>query len=168
VIIFSSIRFLRIKTTKPKFCKIQKLKLKPVQTDQFRFSYFILKTKTQPIGFGYFRFGFGAVRFGYFILKTKNYIVFLGFFFGLFNELGFDLVWFFYFFGSVFRCQANEFSMLTPVDLSLYFSYFLIDFLNFITRLSWSHDPICEFSRLTLVELSFVFFSFQFHPSMLG
>jgi len=157
VIIFSSIRFLRIKTIKPKFSKIQKLKLKPVQTDQFRFSYFILKTETQPIGFGYFRFGFGAVRFGYFILKTKNYI-FFWVFFGLFNELGFDLVWFFYFFGSVFRCQANEFSMLTPVDLSLYFSHFLIDFLNFIIRLSWSHDPIYKVSRLTLVELSFFFF----------
>jgi len=55
--------------------------------------------------------------------------------------------------------------MLTSVDLSLYFFYFLIDFFNFITRLSWSHDLICEFSKLTLVDLSFFF---QFHPSMLG
>ena len=34
---FGSVRFLPIKTTKLKFCKIQNIKLKPVQTDRFWF-----------------------------------------------------------------------------------------------------------------------------------
>ena len=66
VIIFCSVWFLPIKTTKLKFYKIYK-KPKPNQT--------------KPV----------SIRFGYFILKTENYIVFWGFF-RLSN--GFFLVWF--------------------------------------------------------------------------
>ena len=75
VIIFGSVRFLPIKPTKLKFFKIQKLKSKPIQTDQFQFGYFILKIKTQPTDFGSVWF-----QFGYFILKTKKLYCFLGFF----------------------------------------------------------------------------------------
>jgi hypothetical protein len=39
---FSPVTFLSIKTIKPKFCKIQKIKLKPVPTDQFQFDSVIL------------------------------------------------------------------------------------------------------------------------------
>jgi hypothetical protein len=77
------IRFLPIKITKLKLCKIQKKKTKtgsnrPVSV---RFSYFILETETQPTSFAYVRFflvrfNFDTVWLGYFILKTKNYILF--------------------------------------------------------------------------------------------
>jgi hypothetical protein len=101
VIIISLVWFLLVKKIKLKFYKIHKIKPKPVQTDQFGFGYFILKTKIQLIGFGSIQINFGAVRFGsvrLLILKTKNYIIFFGFF-GLSNGLGFGLV--FLFFGLV-------------------------------------------------------------------
>jgi len=101
MIIFCLVRFLPIKTTKLKFYKIQKKTRNRTETgSNQRFSYFILKTKTQPTGFSSIWFGFGVVRFSYFILKNKNYIVFRGFL-DFFNGFGFGLVWFFYYFGSV-------------------------------------------------------------------
>jgi hypothetical protein len=42
-----------------------KTESKSVQTEQFRFNYFILKTETQPTDFGSVQFGFGAVRFSF-------------------------------------------------------------------------------------------------------
>jgi len=70
-----------------------------VQTDWFRFGYFILKTKTQPTGFGYVWFGFGLVQLFY--IKNQKLYYFLGFcFFGLSNGFGFGWIWFFL--GSVF------------------------------------------------------------------
>ena len=74
MIIFGSIQFLPIKTTKPKFYKIQKIKPKPVPTDRFRFSSVILYQKSKPKRL--VSVLFGLVRFDYFILKTKKYIFF--------------------------------------------------------------------------------------------
>ena len=63
---------------------------------------FILKTKTQPTGFGYVWFGFGLVQLFYF--KNQKLYCFLGFLFldflmGLVSD-GFGFFWvrFFYFF----------------------------------------------------------------------
>jgi len=42
-----------------------KTESKSVQTEQFWFDYFILKTETQPTDFGSVQFGFGAVRFSF-------------------------------------------------------------------------------------------------------
>jgi hypothetical protein len=81
VIIFCSVRFLPIKTTKLKFCKIQKKKSKSVKTDRFWFYY---------------------IRFGLVIyIKNQKLYCFLVFF-KLFNGFGFGLVQFFLF-GLVFR-----------------------------------------------------------------
>jgi len=108
VIIFYSVRFLPIKITKLKFCKIQKKKSKSIQTDWFWFgsvwfSYFILKTETQPIGFGSIMFG----SVWLFTIKNQKLYCFFGFFFLLSNEFGFGLVQFFLF-GLVFWFQAYE------------------------------------------------------------
>jgi len=83
VIIFSSVRFLTIKTTKPKFCKIQKIKPKPVQTDRFRIGsdrLFYIKNRNPT---DRFQFGFGAVRFGFglvFYIKNQKLYCFFGVF----------------------------------------------------------------------------------------
>jgi hypothetical protein len=112
VIIFSSVRFLTIKTTKPKFCKIQKIKPKPVQTDRFRIDsdrLFYIKNWNPT---DRFQFGFGAVRLFY-IKNQKLYCflgVFLDFLMGLVSvQFSFFRFGFFIFqFGSVFRFQAYE------------------------------------------------------------
>jgi len=51
-----------------------KTESKSIQTEQFRFDYFILKTETQPTDFG-------SVQFGLVILYFKKIYCFLGFFF---------------------------------------------------------------------------------------
>jgi len=51
-----------------------KTESKSVQTEQFRFDYFILKTETQPTDFG-------SVQFGLVILYFKKTILFFGVFF---------------------------------------------------------------------------------------
>jgi hypothetical protein len=113
VIIISLVWFLLVKKIKLKFYKIHKIKPKPVQTNQFEFGYFILKTKIQLIGFGSIQIDFGAVRFGS-VINIKNqklYYYFLGF---LDFLMGLVSVWFFYFsvwLGSVFQFQVvNHFN----------------------------------------------------------
>jgi len=51
-----------------------KTESKSIQTEQFRFDYFILKTETQPTDFG-------SVQFGLVILYFKKIYCFLGVFF---------------------------------------------------------------------------------------
>ena len=68
---FGLVWFLLVKKIKLKFYKIHKIKPKPVQTNQFEFGYFILKTKIQLIGFGSIQIDFGAVRFGS-VINIKN------------------------------------------------------------------------------------------------
>ena len=114
MIIFGSVRFLPIKTTKPKFCKIQKIKPKPIQTDQFRFGYFILKIKTQP-GFGSVRFDFGIVKFGLVILYEKAKTIL---FFGAFSDFLMGLVsvlfGFFLFDFFIFSVRFFSFKLMKP------------------------------------------------------
>jgi hypothetical protein len=96
VIIFGSVWFLPIKTTKLKFCKIQKIEPKPVWFGSIRFSYLISKTKTQPISFDSFQFGLVWL----FYIKNQKLYCFLGIF-GLSDRFRF---WFglVFQFGSVF------------------------------------------------------------------
>jgi hypothetical protein len=69
-----------------------KTESKSVQTEQFRFDYFILKTETQPTDFG-------SVQFGLVILYFKKTILFFGgFFYFLMGLVSVCSV----FFGSVF------------------------------------------------------------------
>jgi hypothetical protein len=128
------------------------------QTISVRFSYFILKTKTQPTGFGLVRFGFGLVRLRFgsiwlFYIKNQKLYCYLGFFFtflmGLVSvKFGFfSSVQFFSFKlmkpnkTEYFLKYSKRFNRFFPY-LS-FFSYFvfsflsLIGFLNFLLTSTW-------------------------------
>jgi len=129
VIIFGSIQFLPIKTTKPKFYKIQKIKPKPVPTDRFRFSSVILHQKSKPKRL--VSVLFGLVRFDYFILKTKKYI-FFGICLDFLIGFGFSLIRF-----SV-QLRFFDFKLMKPkLNLTKYFLNILIGLISFFSWFSF-------------------------------
>ena len=101
---------------------LKKKKLKPIQTDRFRFSYFRTKTETQPTGFG-------SVRLFY--IKNKN-IYFFGVFFVISNGFDFDLARFFLFSFSVSGLWNQNWTELIG------FLNILISLINFFYHLIFS------------------------------
>jgi hypothetical protein len=120
VFIFGSVRFLSKKVTKPNF---KKKKLKPVQTDRFRFG-FLEQNRFKPVWLGFFgllrffwffRFGFGSV-FPVPGLKNQNRTELVGFFkilIGFFSRFGF----FGYFFSDFLGLIGFLVFLNTPTDL---------------------------------------------------
>jgi hypothetical protein len=115
VIIFCSVRFLPIKTTKLKFCKIQKRN----------------RNRLKPTGFGSIIFGLVWL----FYIKNQKLYCFLGFFF--YFLMGLVFVWFSFFYSVWFfdfrlmkpKPNRTEYFFKFPNRFFFHSSVFLVIFL---------------------------------------